>query len=230
MILKFARFDLQIELTNEAVSTLEICDRSLFSRIVQSLLSDKGERAIEPYFFFDEGKAIAPKGRALIIHSLPQLPVHDRSFEKALFDRLNNELHNNANADDSREKIEKLFLELNEVVKGLSLELWGSYEFSVNWNLPTYLKAFGYGLEADSDSSSLLDRCIQFFGLCVDIGFQKPLIFVNAKSFFSSLEVETLFEQAFFHGLSVLFLEPWPSDNRLSHEVKYKIDLGFSNL
>lgn len=49
---------------------------------MQSLLSDKGERAIEPYFFFDEGKAIAPKGRALIIHSLPQLPVHDRSFEK----------------------------------------------------------------------------------------------------------------------------------------------------
>lgn len=228
MMLKFARFDMKIELTSSSVATLEVPDHHLFARVVQSLLSELGECADESYFLFEGEKTVAPKGKLLIINTLPELPLHDRSFEKKLFEKLDVELKSGGNLAAASEMVEGLAADINKSLRKLSLGLWGTYEFSLDWNLPIYLKAFGFGLDAD-DGLSLLEKCIRFFGLCVDIGFRKPLVFVNTKSFFDSKETKTLFEQVIFHGLTVLNLESHVDNVTYSNEMKYMLDMGFSD-
>ena len=54
-------------------------------------------------------------------------------------------------------------------------------------------------------------------------------MFVNTKSFFDSKETKTLFEQVIFHGLTVLNLESHVDNVTYSNEMKYMLDMGFSD-
>ena len=119
MMLKFARFDMKIELTSSSVATLEVPDHHLFARVVQSLLSELGECADESYFLFEGEKTVAPKGKLLIINTLPELPLHDRSFEKKLFEKLDVELKSGGNLAAASEMVEGLAADINKSLRKL---------------------------------------------------------------------------------------------------------------
>lgn len=226
MRIKFSRFEPIIELCQDAVEVVEVNERTLFSRIVLSLQSELGERALEPYHCFDGNRTVSPKGKFLLLDNLPLLPIGDRNLEKALHQKVAEEV-DNILIEEGGSDIEELGHRLHGAIEMVDLNLWGKYDFKVNWDLATFLKSFGYGVHYD-EAESLLERCIRFFGLCVDIGFEKPLIAVNLKSFLSQNELSELYEQAFFHGIQLCLLESWHDDKLLKHERKTALSSCFS--
>ena len=224
--LKLARFDSDIEIGPDRVSVLEVGNRRLFTRIVESLRSELGQYAIEPYHLFCEGKSIAPKGKLLFLSDLPNLPLHDRAFEKALHSRYVANVEEGDEWNAEADKIREHALAIHEIIERCSVGMWGSYSFGLDWELSGYLRAFDFELDIEPDTT-FLDRCIRFFGLCVDIGLEKPLVAINIKSFLSEEELNRLNEQAIFHGISLLELESWKDERVLRRENKTCLELEF---
>lgn len=225
MIIKFARIDSAIDIDAEKVTVLEVGDRKLFARVVASLLSELGDQAVEPYHLFIGERAVSPKGKLLFLNDLPNLPIKERAFEKLLYERVAHDLFEAPGMEQDAERIEALGGLLEEELTRREFGLWGRYGFDVHWELMTYLKAFGFGVRCD-DTDSFLERCIKFFGLCVDIGYNKPLVAVNLKSFLEEIDLRELYEQAFFHGISLVLLESWRDATVYSNERKICLELG----
>lgn len=224
MILKLLRFDGELTIGPEKVTTLEIENRHVFSRVVASLLSEKGEEAIEPYAIWDDkGKKKTAKGAFLALSSLPDLPLNDRTLLSKLYTQLALNINDNIELSD---KIADTTSELEGYFLGENLELWGQYDFGTRWDVGQILKAFSFRPAVDDDQL-LLDRLISFFGLCADINHGKPLLMVNAKSFFEPDELSEVASQAFFYGIQLLMLESWADDATHEWEQKTCIDQWF---
>lgn len=221
MILKFFRFESEIELSQLWVSVLEVQNRTLFTRIVESLVSGKGDDAGEPYGLWDEkGKVVSASKSITVVSSLPEVPVYSKSMLGKLYKRIAAEYVQNSELEAA---VETLMKSLSNMSGRISSELWGAYAFGVNLELPVLIKALALQPACDG-GVSLFDKLIQFFKLCVDIGQSTPIVFVNLKSFLSQEELKTLYEQAFFYGQSLLLLESWHDVTRFPEERKTRID------
>lgn len=219
MKLQLLRFGLEADLSPDKVQTLEVLDRSVFSRVVTSLLSEEGENASEPYALWDgKGKRLNPKKHLLVLNELPRMPFNNRTFLNKLYGRLVSQLELNGRVENINDNGRRL---LNSLASE-SIDLWGTYGFDLEWNTEALLKAFSF-VPACSEADSFLDSCTAFFGFCIDIQLGMPLVFVNAKSFLTDSELDSFIEQAIFCGVEVLLLESWHDD--LSHRGEQKIVL-----
>lgn len=219
----FSGFEEPIELRASVVSVLEINNRVLFARVCESLRSGEGSYAIEPYSLWIGEEELKPTGCFLYVGDPLNLPWDDRLLAGALASRMEA-----LAAEDEvvRRGLEEAFAALSEKVISLALQLDSDYSFGVDWELKRYLKSFGFGLDVASDEP-LIDKLIKFLHLAKDTGLKKPLIFVNLKLFLSESELELLYEQAIFSGLSILLVENVFDSKIWENERKYTIDQDF---
>ncbi len=224
MKLSILRLGTTINLESSIVSTLQIENRFVFTRVTASLQSEKGEEAVEPYQLTDESnKPISPKKALFLLNTLPALPLNDRSLLTNLYKNICTQSNESSNTDCSSEYLNELMQKVFSETSNLTHSTWGNYDFGLEWNLETLLKAFCFTPLVE-DESSLLENSIAFFELLADINFSAPIIFVNAKSFFASHDLEILFEQAIFCGIKLLLLESWNDENNYKNERKTIVD------
>ena len=224
MKLKFPQLECTVTIDQTSASTLQIEDRQTFARVVASLESEAGEEAEEPYILLDDkDREKSPRKALLFIDALPNVPLSDRVMLTKLNKRMGQELE----MDSERyARVRELTSRLRGEIESVADGLWGDYSVSSDWDFDAYLKVFGFApLLGECDG--LLDKCIRFIDLCSDIEEQRPLAFVNAKSFFSQKELEELFERAVFSGIRTLFIESWHDDKSYEHEAKVVIDQQF---
>ncbi len=129
-------------------------------------------------------------------------------------------------SESNQDQIIQMFNVIQGSLEELSLQMWGSYQFEVNWDPEQFLKAFSYQPAFEEDAP-LLERCMRFLEMCVDVNLNKPLLFVNAKSFFTPEAFQELLSHVFFCKLPVLFLESWKDDTVYEYEKKIGIDQHF---
>lgn len=220
----FAGIEHALEIDARYASVLQVASPVLFARICQSVLSGKGEDALEPYTLWDdEDEAMNAATAFLPIVNPFSLPWK----HKKLFGNLYAKAVGLAHEDDElREQIESMGLELKEVVSRLGFQMNGDYAFELEWDLSTFLKAFGFNIEV-SDTASLLDSLICFMEYAVDVGFNDVLLFVNLHTFLTKDELESLYKHVFFLGIKVLMLERGASRAVCWRERKLLIDQGF---
>lgn len=224
MRLCFSGIESSIEISSQAVSTLEIHNRVLFSRICESLLTEEGEDAVEPFSLWDDnGDELKARNHFLFIGNPIQLPWDDRSLQTAILNRMEGLLYENV---ECRREAEETFHTLNTKFSSLALQLYSDYSFGVDWDPKRYLKAFGFGVDIASNET-LLDKIIMFLMTVKDASLGKVIVFVNLKLFLSIEELKRLFEHIFFLRLSVLLVENAPSVDALGFERKYTIDQDF---
>ena len=224
MKLQLLRFQCDVDLAPGCVRTLQIEDHHVFARVVESLASEKGLEAVEPYALWDEaGKKVNPKKALLLLNSLPAVPYDDKALLAKLYAYMRMQLEN---APDANEGVSQLAYGILDALEAKALELWGTYSFGEDWSVEAFLKAFAFTPAINGDAM-LLDRAIALFGLCADIGFQSPMVMVNAKSFFDAKELETLFQQAVFFGVRLLLLESHKDEMHYDIEQKVIIDQDF---
>lgn len=78
MKMQFSGFENLINIACEKISVLEIDNKVLFTRVCQSLVSQQGEFAIEPYLLWDDaGTAMKAKDAFLMLPDPLNLPWGD---------------------------------------------------------------------------------------------------------------------------------------------------------
>jgi len=224
MKLRLAGFEEDVDILKDKVSVLEVENRILFTRVCQSLLSGKGELALEPYSIWDDDKNQLTANKVFEVIASPfNLPWTGREFGGKLYTRLEAFV---LEEDDIRQKIEAFNRELTLLMLSLNIQMHSEYTFTSEWDIKKYLKAFGFGADTDFEER-LLDNLIKFFEMAVDVGFKNILVFINLKQFFSKIELEELYEQVIFLGIRILLLESMHDESKYTQEKKSLIDQHF---
>ncbi len=224
MKIAFAGLDIPVEICRRGVTILQVKNEALFARICHSLLSFKGDEAVEPYSIWDDEGCEMKAASALLVIANPfELPWRHRSLMGSLHGRLEQELLVD---EEMRLRIQELGLALASSVHELGFQLNANYGFSVEWNLSSYLKAFSYEVEVP-ETASLLDNILSFIDLGADMAIDKAFVFINLRTFLTKNDMIALQERLFFHGMSALLLEGNPIVPHMDAVRKYVIDQDF---
>lgn len=224
MRVSFAGFDNPIELSRSKIAVLQIENKALFARVVQSLLQSKGMDALEPYTVWDELGNVIPPGKAFLPVCNPFcLPWDHKSLAGGLYAKLESVLRID---EEASAKLQLLGSRLRSEICCMGFDLNGDYGFAVEWELRRFLKAFGFGIEPQ-EGASLLDNLIRFFDYVADMAIVETLLFVNLKTFLTEKELSSVYERLFFHGIRALLLENHESKHYNELERKTVVDQHF---
>jgi CRISPR-associated protein Csn2 len=224
MKIVFSGLEHSIVVSAEYARTVEVENKTLFSRICGSLLSCKGNDATEPYSIWsDDGHEISPTTAFLPISDPFMLPWDSKDLDGHLYERIEDLLLENEN---TRMSVEQINDELNSCLLQLTHQINGDYAFGVEWNLKRYLKAFSFSI-ARSNESSLLENLNIFIDFCADMFLKRVLLFINLKEFLSEKEFRSFLDHLFFHKLAAVFLESSLDKTYYPLEKKIVIDQYF---
>lgn len=224
MILSFAGFENPVRVSPGEVSVLEVSNAGLFARICESLLSEEGEYAIEPYSLWsDEGERLKTKDAFLFVSNPFELPWGHRLLSNKMVDRVCSFLLEDDSRLDSFEEIgRKTFSSICDI----QFQANANYSFSNEWDLKKLLKCFSFGVDLDS-CEKLLDRLILFIDFIADVSPAQPLAFINLKTFLGEQAYKEFCERVFFQNSMVLLLETSFSRNRFMYESIMLVDQDF---
>lgn len=224
MKIVFSGFEKPLEVSKGYARTLEVENKTLFTRICASLLSNKGELAAEPYSVWDEeGCEIAPATAFLAVANPLELPWDSKDLEGKLLDHMNTFFLED---EVARSHIEHLSSELNSDLMHLTHQIDGDYSFGLEWNIQRYLKAFSFSI-ARPEEETFLETLNRFIDFCADMSLKKTILFVNLKEFLSGEEFKLFLERIFFHKIQVIFLESTLDQEVYLQERKIVIDQYF---
>lgn len=224
MRISFEGFENPVDIAQDGITALHIENKAVFARVCDSLISLKGANAVERYSVWDDdGCEINPSNAFIVIANPFDLPWKHRNMMGALYSKLEGELLVD---EELRQEIQHLGSSMESSVHKLGLQFNANYEFGVEWNLSSYLKAFSYGVEL-FDAASLFDNLINFIDLGADMAIDKVFVFINLKTFLTKNELIGLNERLFFLNLRALLVENHQSKRYKDHEKKYVIDRDF---
>lgn len=224
MVISFSGFDHPIACSDIGVSVIQISNKALFTRVCQSLISGRGEEAVEPYSIWGEdGVEIAPSRALLPVVDVFDLPWKHKSLSGGLCKQFERHLLID---EDDRRLLQQLNEQLESAVAQIGFQYHGEYSFGIEWSLQRYLNAFGFGVEL-SPSASLFDNLMHFIELVADVGLNETLLFVNLKTFFTENELVELYKKLLFYGIGSLLLENRDAVVQYEFERKTVIDQHF---
>ncbi len=224
MKIVFEGLDHPIELRKDQISTLVVENRTLYARICESLISEKGDAAREAYTVWDEtDREIRPRSAFLVVESPFSLPWKHRALAGQLHNRIAALLLEN---EEIREEVQRCTRALNSELCGLSFQLHGDYDFGAEWDLVNYLKMMAFDRE-EAKANTLLENLIQFIELASDVGNTRAIVFINMRTFLEKKELLELVESILFHETKALFLENKAIEIYSDLETEYVIDQRF---
>ncbi|MGI6045612.1 MAG: type II-A CRISPR-associated protein Csn2 [Eggerthellaceae bacterium] len=219
MKLAFEGFEKPIELLQGQVTTLEIENKTLFSRVVQSLVSKGGEPE-EPFSLWIGEKRVNPDSVFFYVPDIFNLPYSNHALESELYESLHEEFLVD---NDKRIELENLVNEVEDLVSKTALSFSSSYSFGLSWKLDKLLKALDFRVGFETNAR-LIDNLIEFITFLHDIRFKKWVVFINLKLFFNQNDLDTFLNQANFFNISCLLLESIHNVSIYENENKYSID------
>ena len=222
MKVAFYGFDTVLECPPGQTTVFEIESKPLFSGVCQSLISEMKDQALEPYILWDDsGEPLKSADNPIIIVNPFDLPWGNRRITGVLYDRLERILTED---DSMRSTIESLGAQLSSHILGLSLQLEGNYGFGLEWEMPKYLKAFGF-VPDYSETDRLIDNLESFLAVAADVELKQALVFINLRKFLSSEELSRFEVSVKKSNMSVLLLESCSPGSEYDSENVHGIDL-----
>lgn len=223
MRLSFSGLDDPLDIQPGRVTTLEVANAELFSRICLSLREGQGRQASEPYTLWNGEEELSPKDALIFIESPLELPWNSKPLFGTVMKRFQTTLLED---EELRASIDQSAADIVSKYMSLGMTMHAEYAFEIEWDVQRFVKAFGFGVDRTSQQS-ILDSCIDFLSLSLDAGVTQCIVFVNLKTFLTERGLGTFFEHVFFTNIPVLLLERWTDDTIYNHESKRAIDLDF---
>ena len=224
MNISFTGLDTFIFIDELQVTTFEICNKNLFCRICESLISDKCMEALEPYSCWESNEEkVAAAKRPLVIVSPLDLPWDARQLSSSLLERMDMLVKED---DEQRLAIEKTGQELLSLLSDLYLQLDADYCFDAEWDLLKQLKTFGLCVNMEQ-SSTHIEKVESFISFVSDVQLKRPLIFINFKEYFSDEDIQRFINFVIYQGRQVLLMESEHDDRSFLNERKYTVDQYF---
>lgn len=116
--------------------------------------------------------------------------------------------------------------ELLTLFEEATLQLSGNYSFQVEWSPDICLKAFDLA-PISQCADTYLDKLVSFFELLSDANSNSLIVLVNAKRYFSTQDLATLYEKVCFLQIPLLLIDSSSEVPTLLNENTYSLDQHF---
>ena len=220
MIVRFEGFEHGFEVVEQSPLVVEIANKKLYARVCQSLFSEKGRDAVEPYSLWEGDEELKPTGAFSVLFDPFRLPWNDAKLLAGVYEKVESYCWED---DGVRGAVEQLDAMLRSRCVEVGLQMHADYGFGIEWDMRRYLKSFGFSPDY-GEGDSLIDNLLNFLSFSADAFPRKPFLLVNFKTFFSQMEMEMVYERAFFLKIPMMLLENSQGDVQYENERKLSVD------
>ncbi len=196
--------NLEILFEEGKASVLVVENKKVFNRVVEQLWKEIGGE-IGEWVLSECEKTVSLSKCADIVFNPYSIDANDRKVLNKLYSELS-------------EMVSERYMETLERINGCIVDLLSQVEQDVPYFLKhelgtdftTILKI--YNVQIDSETSSLLERLIDYIRAYNKICKVSVFIFVNLKDYLESYELEQLYEFSKYEKLNLLLIESHFSD------------------
>lgn len=204
MRLVFQKFENSLALRTDALNVLRVEDPVLFARCALSLAQGLPDDALEPaYFYSDENKELKTSKTLFFAGDVLFLDLNDKRIvsqaSKLVIARLVEE-------GASLGLLEKLNLQMEEVLEGQFLQMQADFFLSDEWDAAKYLKLLGFAVDSSGDRT-IFERLQHYVRLMTDLFPDQVIAFVNLSNYLSAEQYNMFCEQVAALQLCVLSYE-----------------------
>ena len=223
MIISINGFENKIELKEDKVSVLEIEDKKLFNKIIQTLnLKTKGElKEDNEILLKDNEEVLDIEKNMIIVFDLFNIEYNNKKYLSKIYEKISSNIKNS-----EEYKIEKLILALRNYLITEVNEL--EFEFSMKDDLAIQdiLKLFQVKIDEELYDTTL-EKLEFLIELISTLGIAKILIIPNLKSYVDKEEVLELYKYSIYNNIKLLIIESNKQEDLLKYENKIIIDKNF---
>lgn len=225
MIIRLSNFENDIVISDEYVRVLEIEDKALFVKIVQSINSLCYNQDSNEYILLLDGiKELDFAKDVYFIFDLLNIDFNDRKILNKLYSNIKSNIYLD---DELRQALEKYYSEVFNLIDSTLLELPFEFNYKAELVVEDLLKL--YGIKIIDQGQSFMDKVLYLIDLISMLDLCKILIFCNIKSFFTEKQIEEIYKHIIHNQLNVLLLEGSSTDQILKYERKNRIDMDFDD-
>lgn len=223
MRLTVPSLDIDIAFDAGCPSCLQIEDPATYRRVIESLLSQNGSEALEPYYLYENETELKNLKKLKVFTDAFSNPLLDQKLLSKLYKRVEREI-----LSDEKLSIEvsTLLCSLQDKISSVLFMFNGNYEFFQNSDILPFCKAYQL-LPSDKMNQKLIDNWIKYFNLTIDIEEICPIVFVGFENIFSKNELTRLISEINDLNLEVLFLNQTSSKVAASFADYMYIDQQF---
>lgn len=225
MIIRIINFENDISISNEYVRVLEIENKALFIKIVQSINSLCCNQDSDEYIILlNEDRELDFSKNAYFIFDILNIDFNDRKILNKLYTKIKSNIYLD---DELRQKLEDYHIEVFNLIDSTLLELPFEFDFKAELVIEDLLKL--YGIKLINEGLSFMDKLLYLIDLISLLDLYKLLILCNIKTFFTNGQLEEIYKHIIHNQLNVLLLEGSSTDLVLKNEKKNRIDIEFDD-
>lgn len=221
LIFETPEFDFEIPEFN--ITSIDIENPVLFTRILTSLSVDDATLAPEKYRFYIDDKIVSFPRNSIAVLNPIDLPFKNSTLLTALYKKIEADITQD---DLMLMELQELQIKMRSAYQRATLNYFSDYEFDIELDIKKYLKSFGFANRFDPDVS-LIDNLMKFLEFVADISHDKVILIVNLKIFLSKNEYIELCKYAFFLKITLLSINSGVKLYNFDEEKNYIIDLDF---
>jgi len=221
MVLKISSFE-NIILTSDYINILEVENNIMFATIVSCLNNMiNGANPKEQMIIIDENSCIDLEKEGLIIFDIFNINLNT----KKILSKINQSILDSLNQCEEEkymllENLKKATLSIVDIIYDFEFDL----TFNENILTEDLLKTMSIKVSEDLEISSS-HKIMTLVEIVSKFKLYKIIFFVNAKNFFTDLEIFEIYKYIINRNLVVLFIERMPEKIIRKYERKTKIDL-----
>lgn len=225
MIMRISNFENDIAISDEYVRVLEIENKALFIKIVQSINSLCYNQDSDEYILLLKGdEQLNFSKDAYFIFDILNIDFNDRKILNKLYLRIKSSIYLD---DEIRQKLEIHHMDMFKLIDSTLLEFPFEFTFKNELVIEELLKL--YGIKLVNEGQSFIEKILYLIDLISILDLSEVLIFCNFKSFFTKEQLEEIYKHIIHTKLNVLLLEGSSTDQILKHEKKNRIDMDFDD-
>ena len=226
MILRNIRFENDLPLEEDYVSSLQISSPHLYARVVQSFLAlESGETPLEKFLFLEQGEAVDASKLLSVVSDPFQIDFSGKKFTTALYGEINRLIQREPMRQGQWERQMIQLMELIQTVcRDMPLEVAIPDEMTVQ----DACKAFGVQLDCPCDTSPLVRIC-KFMDIHAEWMPKKLLVLCNMDNYFSDEDWQEIIKYACYTKVKLLLVFRDPGLPINTREIRWQIDQNFDD-
>lgn len=213
--------DNDIEFLCEYVNVLEVENKDLYVKIVQSFhqIMD-GFEPIEPIVLLDKNKELSLSKNITILYDPFNFEFNNKNIITKLYQVINEEIVNNL---ECKYEFDSLLKQLSRIILNVAAEFNWDYSYNDNVYPIDYLKVLNLKIEEQREQK-VLDRLLNLIDILSEFKLSNLLILVNFKCYFQENELLEIYKYVKYKGICLLLIEPFKMEKVLPYELKLTID------
>ena len=199
MKIVYGERELILEFRENEIQVITIENKEYFSDFLQNLYNQS--RGMEGKIIISEGEKILSLSKcAEVIWNPFSIDINNKKILGKLYHELND-----ISSEEQYREICELNSEIVRYLDELCLKVSYPIQFQLEMDVLDLYKM--YGVQLEKEGKSMFETLLEYMKIMASLCEMHLIIFVNAKNYFSEIQLQELYKTAFYCKINLLLIE-----------------------